>query len=65
MEMEALERVAEESELREVGESLRREEERERSEVQRLALQRRIEALNRMNDKRLEAELRQEATLQP
>ena len=58
-----LERVAEDAERREVKEALRREEEGERLEVQRLAAERQIEALDRMEAKRLEVELWQEDEL--
>ena len=60
---EVLERASEEAGQREVEEGLRRPEEVERSEVQRLLAERRIKVLKRMKAKRLEAELRQEADL--
>ena len=47
---EALERVAEEAERKEVEEYLRRAEEGDWSEVQRLAAERRIESLERMQE---------------
>ena len=61
--MEALTRAAEEAEQREVEEAMIREEEGERSEVQRIAVEWRIEDLKRIVAKSLEAELRQEAGL--
>ena len=63
MAMEALYRAAEESKRREVEEALRRKEEGERSEVQWLAVERRIKALKRMEAECFEAELWQEAEL--
>ena len=58
-----MERAVNEAEWREVEEALRRAEELERLEVQWLATERRIKALERMEDELLEAELQQETNL--
>ena len=52
---EALERAVEEDEWRKVEEALRRAEEGERLEVQRLTAERQIEVLKRMEAKNVEA----------
>ena len=57
MATEALERVADEAKQREAEEALRRLEEGERSEVQRLAVERRIKDLERMDAKCLQFKL--------
>ena len=55
MATEALERAVEEDEWRKVEEALRRAEEGERLEVQRLTAERQIEVLKRMEAKNVEA----------
>ena len=59
----APERAANEAKRREVKEALRRVEEGDRAEVQRLTTERRIKALENMDSKSLEADLQQEAEL--
>ena len=60
---EVLERAAEDAERREVQEALRRAEEGGQLKFQRLVVEWRIDALDRMGAKRLEAELWQEAKI--
>ena len=63
MATEALERAVEEAKRREAEKALIRAEEGDCSEVQKLAAERRIEALEKMEAERLEAKLQKEVEL--